>query len=132
MERLFIDTSGWFAYANRKAPAHEPVRKTMREFPGRIVTSNFILDETLSLCRYRLGHAAAVQVGSVLSDSDSVDLVRVTIADEHAAWDLFRARPDQTYSFTDCTSFVLMRRLGLDAALALDADFRTEGFRVVP
>ena len=68
----------------------------------------------------------------MLSDSDSVDLVRVTIADEHAAWDLFRARPDQTYSFTDCTSFVLMRRLGLDAALALDADFRTEGFRVVP
>ena len=52
MERLFIDTSGWFAYANRKAPAHEPVRKTMREFPGRIVTSNFILDETLSLCRF--------------------------------------------------------------------------------
>ena len=47
-------------------------------------------------------------------------------------WRLFLARRDKEYSFTDCTSFVLMRRLGLDAALALDADFAQEGFRTFP
>ncbi len=132
MERLFVDTSAWFAYANRKAPDHGRVRDALHAFPGRAVTSNFILDETLSLCLYRLGHDVAERVGATLLNPDAVDLVRITATDERAAWDLFRARPDQSYSFTDCTSFALMRRLGLPTALALDADFLVEGFRVLP
>ncbi|MDE2149387.1 MAG: type II toxin-antitoxin system VapC family toxin [Gammaproteobacteria bacterium] len=132
MQRLFVDTSAWFAYANRKDPDHAAVQKALHDFSGRLVTSNFIFDETASLCLYRLGHAAATKVGSALLDPANVDLIRITPADEQAAWTLFRRRPDQRYSFTDCTSFVLMRRLDLDAVLALDDDFRAEGFRVVP
>lgn len=132
MERLFVDTSAWFAYANRKDPDHAAVREVFRGFDGRISTSNFIFDETLSLCRYRLGHAAATKIGSALLDSDAVDLIRITPEDEQAAWALFCQRPDQRYSFTDCTSFALMRRLGINTVLALDDDFRIEGLQVVP
>ena len=35
-------------------------------------------------------------------------------------------------SLVDCSSFELMRRHGLDEALALDADFRRQGFCVLP
>ena len=132
MERLFVDTSAWFAYANRKDRDHATVRAAVTGFDGRLVTSNFVFDETLSLCLYRLGHAVAERVGAVLLDPDSVDLIRVTPEDEQMAWTLFRNRPGQRYSFTDCTSFALMRRLGIDAALALDEDFRAEGFREMP
>ena len=38
----------------------------------------------------------------------------------------------KTYSYTDCTSFVVMRRLGLHTAIALDADFQREGFALLP
>jgi predicted nucleic acid-binding protein len=58
--------------------------------------------------------------------------MRVTISDEKAAWALFLARPDKLYSFTDCTSFVVMRRLGISEAVAVDADFRREGFDSIP
>ena len=58
--------------------------------------------------------------------------MRVSAADERAAWELFAERGDKPYSVTDCTSFVLMRRLGLATAATLDADFRREGFAVVP
>ncbi len=61
-----------------------------------------------------------------------IDLVRLTPEDEQAAWALLVARPDKQYSFTDCTSFALMRRLGLTMALTLDTDFEREGFEVVP
>ncbi|MFQ5660353.1 MAG: type II toxin-antitoxin system VapC family toxin [Gammaproteobacteria bacterium] len=132
MERLFVDTSAWFTYANRKDPKHKRVGKVLRMFPGRLVTSNFIFDETVSLCLYRLGHRAARSVGSVLQDPNEVDMVSVTIDDERSAWKIFCNRADQRYSFTDCTSFSLMRRLGLDTALALDADFSVEGFQVLP
>lgn len=132
MQRLFVDTSAWFAYANRKDPDHAAVREVFRGFDGRITTSNFVFNETLSLCRYRLGHGAAATIGSVLLDDGTVDLIRITPEDERAAWELFCQRSDQRYSFTDCTSFALMRRLGIGTALALDDDFRIEGLQVVP
>jgi len=132
MDRLFVDTSAWFAYANRKDPDHSAVGEAFRASSGRVTTSNFIFDETVSLCRYRLGHSVASRIGSVLLDDGAVDLIRVTPEDEQMAWGLFCQRPDQRYSFTDCTSFVLMRRLGINTALALDDDFRIEGLHVVP
>ena len=90
------------------------------------------MDETLTLARARLGHAAACALGELLLDPEVVDLVRAEAGDEAAAWDLFRARADQRYSFTDCISFVVMRRLGLGVAAALDEDFVREGFDTLP
>ena len=132
MQRLFVDTSAWFAYINRKDPDHIAVRKVLHKFQGRLITSNYIIDETISLCLYRLGHKAAVAVGGVLFDTTEVDSIRITPGDEQDAYLLLCERPDHRYSFTDCSSFILMRRLGLDTALALDDDFRHEGFHVVP
>jgi len=132
MKRLFVDTSAWFAYINRKDRDHAPVSRALQSFSGRLVTSNFVFDETVSLCLYRMGHCVARTAGNVLMDPQAVDLIRLTANDEHTAWQLFCARGDQRFSFTDCTSFVLMRRLGLHTAAALDEDFRVEGFGVVP
>ncbi len=132
MNRLFVDTSAWFAYVNRRDPDHKAVRQVLRSFRGRLITSNYIFDETVTFCLNRLGHGTAAKVGVLLRDPAVVDLVRVTVADEEQAWLLLLARPDKEYSFTDCTSFVIMRRLGLTKALSLDEDFRQEGFVVLP
>jgi predicted nucleic acid-binding protein len=132
MERAFVDTSAWFAYANRRDPDHARIRSVLQTFAGQFVTSNFIFDETVTLCLYRLGHQVAAKSGELLLDPVVVDLIRLTANDEHRAWSLFLARPDKTYSYTDCTSFVLMRRLGLHSAIALDADFQREGFTLLP
>lgn len=132
MERAFVDTSGWFAYVNRKDPDHRAVRDAIREHEGRLVTSTYVFDEIVTLCRYRLDHKLAVRVGGVLLDAGAVDLVRITLDDEATAWDLFEDRADKEYSFTDCTSFVLMRRLKLTTAIAVDDDFAAEGFVVLP
>ena len=132
MERAFVDTSAWFAYANRHDPAHQRIRHVLRTFQGRLITSNFIFDETVTLCLYRLGYQVAATVGTVLLDPAVVAVVRIMPEDEQQAWALWLARPDKTYSFTDCTSFVVMRRLGLQRAIAIDTDFQREGFLVLP
>lgn len=129
---LFVDTGGWFAYVNRADPDHRAMRRALDSFDGRIVTSNHVFDETVTLCLVRLGHRVARQVGETLRDEALVDLVRARRQDEARAWKLFCRRPDKEYSFTDCVSFVLMRRMRIRVAAAVDADFRREGFDVVP
>ena len=45
---------------------------------------------------------------------------------------LFFRHRDKNYSFTDCTSFVVMRELKLKEALTTDRHFRQIGFRMLP
>jgi predicted nucleic acid-binding protein len=132
MNRVFVDTSAWFAYVNSADPDHRRVDRTLAGHSARLLTSNFVFDEVVTLCLYRLGHAAATKVGNILLGGGFLDLIRVTPADEKAAWSLFSDRGDKTYSFTDCTSFVLMRRLGIGQAITVDADFAREGFQCLP
>jgi predicted nucleic acid-binding protein len=68
----------------------------------------------------------------VLRDPTVVAMLRITPEDEQHAWALWLARPDKTYSFTDCTSVVVMRRLGLQSAIAVDTDFQRDGFLLLP
>ena len=131
-ELVFVDTSVWYALVNRKDPDHAKTKRLIEEPGGYLVSSNYIFDETITLCLRRLGHSAAVRVGTALQDPQVVQLVRATAADEGRAWRLFRARSDKRYSYTDCISFVMMKRLGVTRAAALDDDFRQEGFEVVP
>ena len=132
MERLFIDTSAWFSYADLGDPDHVRIVKAFKPYKGRLVTSNYVLDETITLCRHRLGHRAAVLLGETILDPDLADLIRIEARDERAAWDLFASRSDKDYSFTDCTSLVVMRELGLRRVLTTDRHFAQMGFEVLP
>jgi hypothetical protein len=62
MNAVFVDTGGWMACADRADPAHvacTAARDATLE-AGRIsITTDFVVDETLTLIRFRLGLAAA-------------------------------------------------------------------------
>ncbi len=131
-ERAFVDTGAWFAYVNAGDPDHARVRGFLDKYTGRLVTSTYVFDETVTLTQARLGHSNAVAVGKTLLDPVSVEMIHVTPPDEKAAWNLFEKRPDKSYSFTDCTSFVVMRKQKISRAFTLDVHFSQEGFEVVP
>jgi len=96
------------------------------------VTTNYVFDELVTLVQARVGHAQAVVIGDHLRRARGVEWVRVGEKDEAVAWELFSARAGRGYSFTDCTSFVVMRELGLQRAVALDRHFVREGFEIIP
>ena len=48
------------------------------------------------------------------------------------SWKLFVRRSEKRWSFTDCTSFVLMNNLDLRKALAFDRNFVEAGFAMIP
>ena len=132
MIRVFVDTSAWFAYISSDDPDHAATKKALGDHAAGRVTSNYVFDELVTLVRLRVGHAAAVKAGATLRGSGDLEIVRVLPADEDEAWNVFERHRDKEYSFTDCTSFSLMRRLGIETALATDRHFRQAGFKVEP
>ena len=58
----------------------------------------------------------------------AIHIVTIDPALFAAAVDLFQQRTDQSWGLTDCTSFVIMGRLGLTRALTIDRHFEQAGF----
>ena len=132
----FVDTSAFYALTDSKDQNHVAARRQLRAFLRErraLVTSTYVLDELFTLVRMRLGHRIAVKLGEELSKSRWCEVFEVSQETRLAAWQLFVRYDDQTFSFTDCTSFALMRTLELDIAFTFDRkDFRAAGFSPVP
>lgn len=133
--RLFVDTSAWFALYARRDDAHARASRLWKDLQrqsARLVTSDDIFTETITLTRIRGGHNAARRLGDFLLKSRVVELAAVPAQVRDKAWDLFVRYDDKDFSFTDCTSFVIMRELGLTDAFAFDEHFAQMGFRLRP
>lgn len=131
MMRVFVDTSAWYALIDRNDPDHRTVVTQLNAYRGRLVTSNYIFDETLTLLRYRLGFDPARQFGEQLRNGRLAYFQRISPQDEEKAWEIFTKYQDQSFSHTDCTSFTLMQRR-LTTAIALDNDFHLFGYQTLP
>lgn len=124
---IFVDTSAWYALLDRKDRNHSLAVQFAEESRVPFVTSTYVLDETVTLVRAHLGHAAAVRFGDRLWNEEISRLVRVSPEDELRAWTIFARYSDKAFSYTDCTSFALMERLHVDSAFAFDAHFAVYG-----
>lgn len=132
---IFVDTSAWCALFDRADRQHARAKQYWESMAGRlglVYTSDFVLDETLTLLRMRLGHAAAVQFGKLAQASKVVQVIPVSASRWEHAWSIFVRFEDKDFSFTDCTSFAIMQELSLREAMAFDHHFIQMGFTLVP
>ena len=136
MTPLLVDTSAFYALADRGDGNHAAARRALGRFATserELVTTTYVFDETVTLVRGRLGHKAAVSMGERLLASGWCRLLEVSSELRRSAWDIFVRHSDQVFSFTDCTSFAVMRAMGLSEAFTFDRqDFGAAGFVTVP
>lgn len=132
---VFLDTSFFKALIDTKDEFHtralvwwEDKARTTRLY----ATSNYILDETFTLVRNRCSKAIAFDVRDLLAEVEpSIDIVRVILKDETDAWQWFE-KDWSKLSFTDCVTFVQMKRLGLTNVATFDEHFKRAGFMCYP
>jgi predicted nucleic acid-binding protein len=125
---IFVDTSAWFARYIPTEADHVAARNVISATrPESLVTSDFVLDETLTLFQARGEFERAREVGRRMLEQSICRLVRVEEGDIVRAWTVFAAHCEQGWSFTDCTSRVIMQRLGIKSACAFDDHFRQFG-----
>lgn len=135
MRRVFLDTGYVIALEMSDDQHHEEAQAHWHEFirqQPRLVTTSYVFDEIVTFFNSRSQHAKAVEVGQRLLSSASVEMVYIDQALFEAGWSFFQDRVDKQYSLTDCISFIVMTRTGLDMALTFDHHFGQAGFTKLP
>jgi predicted nucleic acid-binding protein len=130
---VFVDTSAFFAVLDADDRNHTSAGQAWRELIEQevgLVSTNYVLLETLALVRHRLGMEAVRTFQDAI-----VPLLRVEWVTEarHASGvTALLIVSNRGLSLVDCVSFETMRRLGTRTAFAFDRHFSEQGFTCIP
>ena len=130
-----MDTAAWVAAADQSdstGPAVRQARDQWLSSGGALTTTDYVIDETLTTIRFRLGLEAAETWWLQVDASARLRIEAIDEQRRERARSLFFRYRDKDFSFTDCCSFVLMRELRIRRVLTLDHHFRQMGFEVIP
>ena len=129
--KVFLDTGAFLALADEDDKYHSaatPAYTELLQGKAQLLTSNFVLCETYTLIRFKVGHRAAVEFMKSFGQT-GIKILRVSEAIEQTAKMIFMRYDDKDFSFVDCISFALIDHYRLDHALAFDSHFRQYRFK---
>jgi len=134
--KLFVDTGAFIALTDADDENHKAAAafyRDAKEKGMRFVTTNFVVCETMNYLRARISHRIAVLFWENLKKSGFIEMVTVTPPHEDLAFAIFKRYADKDFSFTDCTSFSVIRSLKLKSGFAFDKHFEQfEGINRLP
>jgi uncharacterized protein len=129
MNRVLVDTGGFYAALNRRDAFHrEAARLFRRARRDRwfLFTTNFVLAESHALILARMGRDQAWSFLQAIL-TGSTNLIRAEEADERRARAIIEQYQDKEFSYCDAVSFAVMERLDIREALAFDDHCRQYG-----
>lgn len=121
--KLFVDTGAFIALTvgdDDNHPAAAAFYRDAKARGARFLTTNLVLCETMNYLRARVSHGVAVLFWESLKKSGHVEVIPVSTAKEEGGFTIFKQYADKRFSFTDCTSFAVMKALRLKKAFAFD------------
>jgi uncharacterized protein len=124
---ILVDTSAWFASVVPSDADHQVASIWMRQNTQPLLTTDYVIDETLTLLRVRGHNSRAMALGEGLFTDKIATVYYLTEEDIRLTWQVFRQFSDKGWSFTDCSSKVVMEKLGVNQAFSLDHHFRQFG-----
>jgi len=129
---IFVDTGAFLARYLARDQYHDAAQlkwKAIEQQDIKCFTSNFVIDETITLLGRWAGHDFAVErANNIYASREVLTILRPDHDVEIKALLLFRKYSDQKVSFTDCVSFALMRTHKIAQAFSFDSHFQLVGF----
>lgn len=126
---LFVDTSALFALMAADDSMHIRAKLNFEYFSThdvRLLTSSYVLVETMALVQRRLGMSAAADFQAKIQPL--LEIIWID-ADWHArAVQRLFSRGKKEVSLVDCLSFEIMEAKDLRTAFAFDRHFEENGF----
>ena len=127
----FVDTGAWFAAVVPWDANHASAAAWFEHNDRPLITTDYIVDETLTLLRSRGEGQRAITLGERFFGGHVATIHLLTSVEIEAAWEVFRRFRDKDWSFTDCTSKVVAEELSCAVAVAFDEHFRQFGTTLV-
>jgi len=130
---IFTDTSAFLAVLNANDQFHPAARQQWEEIlvaDTVLFSSNYVVIETTTLLQHRFGIEAVR-----LFESDVLPILETTWVDEavhNRGMSALLVATRRNVSLVDCTSFAIMRLIGVDTAFTFDPHFHEQGFSVIP
>jgi predicted nucleic acid-binding protein len=131
---VFADTSGLYALIDRNDASHAAARRVVDKVlraGSRLVVTDYVVDEAVTLAKVRAGSFLAGRILDLVEQSQGIRIEWVGPERFESTKAFFRRHEDHGYSFTDCTSFVVMRELKLTQALTGDRHFVEAGLQAL-
>jgi predicted nucleic acid-binding protein len=122
---IFIDTGVWVASTDTADGDHAAASQLLDSTSDDLITTDYIVDESLTLLRVRRRSVAALTLGEQFFSNALAEILHVTQAD--VAWQVFRQFRDKEWSFTDCVSYVTLKKLHIKTAYSFDHHFHQFG-----
>ena len=125
-ERVFVDTGAFYAAVDADDQHHRNCVKLLRTAVAEqwcLVTSNFVVAETHALILARLGRDIAARWLKAIP----AQVKRIKAEDEEQAEQIIFDYADKEFSYCDATSFAMMKREKIRAALSFDRHFLQYG-----
>ncbi len=131
MKRVFADTAFFIAFANPMDPHHERAMEIMRTYPGRVITTVWIVVEFGNALLHRRTRQVVPEIIKRVRVDRRFDILDAAEASFDAGLALYGARVDKEWSLVDCISFTVMHMHDVRDALTCDHHFAQAGFRIV-
>ena len=131
---VFADSGYWIALWNPRDALHQRSMAVAGALgTSDVVTTQLVLVEALNAMagRREFQRTFAARMVHELEADPSVEIVPQTDAQFRAAVERYASRSDQSWSLTDCASFLVMEERNITDALAYDRDFEQAGFRAL-
>ncbi len=131
---VFIDTGAFAALFLEKDLNHEKsvsLFEVLKNSRQSMYTSDYIVDETVTLISSKESHSKATAFLYSIRQSKIVKMVPVFDQYFSETCDSFEKYNDKGFSFTDVSSVIIMKKLGLRTAFAFDKHFVQAGFEIL-
>ncbi len=137
MKSVFVDTSFLVAEHNARDLHRAIAIQTMKELTSNeplvsFVITDYIFDEFVTFTMVKLSKSFAETIGQHILDDKRITILHIDHSRFRLAWEIFKRKKDKLWSFTDCTSFVVIQELNLQTALSFDRHFKQFGIEVLP
>ncbi len=134
---IFVDTGAWIALSDRRDQHYDDavvVYTRLKQQKERLLTTDYLLDETITRLRYDLSHSTAVRFLDFIERAEETMVLTVVDMDRtllQEAKNIFRQYNSAKFSFTDCTSFAICQTHKISEAFAFDQHFTMMGIALL-
>lgn len=122
---IFIDTGPFITNSVTTDPDYQKIHSLFESYLHEgFVTTSDVISETINWFTRKITINVTVEAGKILIEGELAKIININYEDRLEALGILKKYSDQNLSFTDATSFAVIKRLDIKKVFSLDKHFK--------